>query len=162
MMSFEISGEFPATHRIRIDARGTLEPLHAHGWRVRALLRRDPGDDTSEEPPGDGASDAALVHRAREALRAWIARHEGRCFNDLPPFDEVNPTAEEVARVLSRHLEESLAGARVLCVEVGEAMGFSAAYWPRGDPATVERGTAGEADEPRATGGGPPAPDLSD
>lgn len=120
MSSFEIGGEFPATHRIRIDARGTLEPLHAHTWRVRVRLRHD--------APGE-----APVRRAEAVLAAWIGRHEGGCFNDVPPFDEVNPTAEEVARVLGRHLEERLEGARVERVEVGEALGFSAVYWPRGE-----------------------------
>lgn len=120
MISFQIAGEFPATHRIRIDARGTLEPLHAHTWRVCASLRCEDADA------------GVAIRHADEILEAWIERHEGRCFNDLPPFDEVNPTAEEVARVLSRHLESALAGARVEQVEIGEARGFSATYWPRG------------------------------
>lgn len=119
MSSFQVAGEFPATHRIRIDARGTLEPLHAHAWRVRAWLRCDHGG-------------AAARRRAEAVLEAWIERHEGRCFNDVAPFDEVNPTAEEVARVLCRHLDERVPDAVVERVEVGEALGFSATYWPSG------------------------------
>ena len=117
MIRFSISADFPATHRIRVDWRGTLEPLHAHNWRVRAWLCAD--DD------GGGA-----MNRAIETLAAWVARHEGNCFNDVPPFDEINPTAEEVARSLASLLDDVVSGARVERLEVGEAAGFSATYWP--------------------------------
>jgi len=149
MNRFEISGEFPATHRIRIDARGTLEPLHAHAWRIRALLHLD---DAPASGPGE------VVERAREILEAWIDRHRGRCFNDVPPFDEVNPTAEEVARVLSRHLEDRLPAARIVQVEVGEALGFSAAYWPRGEPTTADDRVP---DDPTSTGADRSSPRFS-
>lgn len=114
-MRFSVRSAFPATHRIRIDARGTLEPAHAHNWRVEVWLE-------SDEPHAPAA--------AREFLDRWVARHEGRSFNDVPPFDEVNPTAEEVARVFAEEIAAALPHAHVLRVEIGEAAGFSASYWP--------------------------------
>jgi 6-pyruvoyltetrahydropterin/6-carboxytetrahydropterin synthase len=113
-MRFCLSAEFPATHRIRIDRRGTLEPLHAHNWRVHAWL--------------DG--DEQTLPRARRVLAAWVDRHRGNCFNDVSPFDRVNPTAEEVARVVAELLADSVREARVVSVEIGEAAGFSATYLP--------------------------------
>ena len=115
-MRFCLAADFPATHRIRIDSRGTLEPLHAHNWRVHAWL--------------EAASDSAALSRAQELLSDWAARHEGNCFNDVPPFDTVNPTAEEVARSLAQLFADEIPEARVLRVEIGEAAGFSATYWP--------------------------------
>ena len=119
-MHFSVRAAFPATHRIRIDARGTLEPSHAHNWRVRAWLESNDGE--------------TVPAAARRFLDQWVARHEGRCFNDIPPFDQVNPTAEEVARSLASELATALSGARVTRVEVGEAAGFSATYWPEAAP----------------------------
>ncbi len=115
-MRFSVRSSFPATHRIRIDARGTLEPVHSHNWRVEAFLDAD--DDLA------GAATTATAFLAR-----WVARYEGNCFNDVTPFDEVNPTAEEVARVLADELAGAVPGAAIIRVEVGEAAGFSATYW---------------------------------
>lgn len=114
-MRFSVRSSFPATHRIRIDARGTLEPAHSHNWRLQAWLE---------------ASDAAAVTEAGAFLRRWVARYDGASFNDVPPFDRVNPTAEEVARVFAMEISAAMPRARVLRIEVGEAAGFSATYWP--------------------------------
>ncbi|MFQ5743437.1 MAG: 6-pyruvoyl tetrahydropterin synthase family protein [Acidobacteriota bacterium] len=116
-MRFCIREDFPATHRIRVDTQGTLEPLHAHNWRITAWL------STNEH-------EGRCLRQALEVLAAWVMAHRGRCFNDIPPFDRRNPTAEEVARELARILDAGVAGARVHRLEVGEAAGFSATYWP--------------------------------
>jgi len=118
MSRFCIDSSFPATHRIRIDSKGTLEPLHAHNWRVRAWL------DAEEETDGESLRVALAV------LTDWVHLHEANCFNDVEPFDKVNPTAEEVARVLAALLEEKVPSTRVVSIEIGEAAGFSATYWP--------------------------------
>jgi len=118
MSRFCIDASFPATHRIRIDSKGTLEPLHAHNWRVHAWL------DAREEYQGKSLREALTV------LADWVELHEANCFNDIEPFDRVNTTAEEVARVLAALLEEKVTGARVHRIEIGEAAGFSATYWP--------------------------------
>ncbi len=116
-MRFCVRSAFPATHRIRIDPRGTLEPAHAHNWRVEAWL----------ESPDD---DASVPAAARHFLLEWVARYEGNSFNDVPPFDVVNPTAEEVARVFAGEISAAVPAVDLLYVEVGEAAGFSATYWP--------------------------------
>ena len=118
MSRFCIDASFPATHRIRIDSKGTLEPLHAHNWRVHAWIEAE--DDSA----GQSLREALAV------LTDWVDLHEADCFNDVEPFDRVNPTAEEVARVLAALLEEKVPGARVQSIEIGEAAGFSATYWP--------------------------------
>lgn len=114
-MRFSVRSAFPATHRIRIDARGTREPAHAHNWRVRVWIESD---------------EQACGPRAERALAAWVARYEGRSFNEVAPFNTVNPTAEEVARVVAQEMAAALRDAEVIKVEVGEAAGFSAIYRP--------------------------------
>jgi len=46
----------------------------------------------------------------------------------VPPFDEVNPTAEEVARQVAREFEEAFPDLHLRAVRIGEAAGFSATY----------------------------------
>jgi 6-pyruvoyltetrahydropterin/6-carboxytetrahydropterin synthase len=107
---------FPAAHRIRIASRGEREPVHVHHWRVELCFRAEEGD-------------APLAHAALRALQAWTQRHRGRSLNDVPPYDTVNPTAEEVARAVAEEIGPQL-GLDVVRVTVGEAAGFSATYWP--------------------------------
>lgn len=121
MLRFAVRATFPASHRIRIDTRGTLEPTHEHEWRVRAWMEL-----RSDREAGP------IVDRARRALESWVDRYRGRCLNRVEPFDRINPTAEEVARSVSRTLADGVREARVVRVEIGEAPGFSAVYWPRG------------------------------
>jgi len=111
-----VRDSFPAAHRIRIAARGEREPVHVHHWRVELCFRAGAGED-------------ALAARALAELRAWSERHRGRSLNDVPPYDEINPTAEEVAREVAAEVGERL-GLDVVRVTVGEAAGFSATYWP--------------------------------
>lgn len=118
MQWFRVNEAFPASHRIRIDRRGTLEPIHQHRWRVAAWL------ETAKTP-------APVAIEARRVLRRWVDRVRGGSFNRVRPFDEVNPTAEHVARVLAEDLQRALPDARVERVDVGEAEGFSASFWPR-------------------------------
>ena len=92
-----------------------MEPIHVHHWRLEIQI-------SSER-----AIEQVAVE-ARSFLAAWVRRHRGRCLNDLPPFDNVNPTAEEVAHALHAHFTASLPDCQVGEVCVGEAAGFSASY----------------------------------
>lgn len=114
---FTIRDSFPAAHRIRIDTAGTLEPVHVHHWRVEACF----------EPPGDALRASV---EAQKIISRWVRRHRGRSLNDVPPFDRVNPTAEEVARELFGVLARELPDLPLRYVQIGEAAGFSATYLP--------------------------------
>lgn len=128
-IAFHVHDSFPAAHRIRIDTRGTLEPVHVHHWRVDVLV--------SAPPPVEPRAQDALA-----AVRAWTERYRGRSLNDVAPFDVVNPTAEEVARVLYGELCRSLPDVEVHRVTIGEAAGFSATYEADGDPPRRAAGPA--------------------
>lgn len=116
-MRIAVYDSFPAAHRIRIDGIGTREPVHVHHWRVKVCF-----------------TDAALPHAAAaDALawvEAWVTRHRGRSLNDVPPYDVVNPTAEEVARHVAEEFTEAFPSLRLVKVVIGEAAGFSASYRP--------------------------------
>jgi len=116
-MQIAVYDSFPAAHRIRIDGIGTREPVHVHHWRVKVCF-----------------SVADCQHRAaaeaRAWVEAWVARHRGRSLNDVSPYDEVNPTAEEVARHVAWEFAERFPQLRLVTVIIGEAAGFSASYTP--------------------------------
>ena len=50
--------------------------------------------------------------------------------NEIPPFDHINPTAENLARYIFEGLHDAVKPARLLSVEVSESDDFSARYSP--------------------------------
>ena len=122
---FEISKDFmfSAAHQIRFHG-GKCERLHGHNWRVRVHARA-----SSLNRIGMVVDFADLQRLVAEAC----ARFDHQNVNEVPPFDEVNTTAENLARFfyqeVDRRLLESESGrVRVSKVEVWENQGSLAVY----------------------------------
>ncbi len=114
---------FSAAHQIRFHG-GKCERLHGHNWRVRVHARASTLDRIGM------VVDFADLFRIVSEL---CARFDHRNVNDVPPFDEVNTTAENLARFLyveaGRRLGEQEGGrVRVSKVEVWENEGSLAVY----------------------------------
>jgi 6-pyruvoyltetrahydropterin/6-carboxytetrahydropterin synthase len=121
---FEISvqTEFCAAHALVIA--GQKEPVHGHNWRVTATLAGKTLDP-------DGL--LCDFHQVEAALAEVIAPFNNADLNQTPPFTDVNPSAENVAKhiavALSGRLAPLLAGrADVRSVRVTEAPGCSTTY----------------------------------
>ena len=119
--SYQISVEtsFAASHQLR-DYKAPLEPLHGHNFRVEVFV-------SSESLPDTGYIVDFLE------LEAWIkevvAPYDHRHLNDLPPFDELNPTTENMARFFFEELRKRLPeGASLARIRVWEAPTYSASY----------------------------------
>ena len=119
---FEVSEEveFSASHQVRFGKDG-CEALHGHNYRVRVTVRADALNDTSY------VVDFADLRRA---LAACVEPLDHRHLNDVPPFTEVNPTAECIARFLFDQLAPRVDDlrARLTLVEVFETDRSRAAY----------------------------------
>jgi 6-pyruvoyltetrahydropterin/6-carboxytetrahydropterin synthase len=122
---YEVSKEFvfSAAHQIRMHG-GKCERLHGHNWRVRVHARASQLDRLGM------VVDFADLHRIVSEL---CARFDHRHINEVPPFDEVNTTAENLARFFhveaNRRIEEMTQGrARISKVEVWENEGSLAVY----------------------------------
>jgi 6-pyruvoyltetrahydropterin/6-carboxytetrahydropterin synthase len=122
---YEISKDFlfSAAHQIRFHG-GKCERLHGHNWRVRVHVR---------------ASDLNRIGMVIDFadLQAMVAevgaRFDHQNVNEVPPFDEVNTTAENIARFFFLEVERRLSGSvgsrvRVSRVEVWENEGSLAVY----------------------------------
>ena len=122
---FEIAKDFvfSAAHQIRLHG-GKCERLHGHDWRVRVHARASELDRI-----GMVIDFADLQRIVAEAG----ARLDHRNVNEVPPFDEVNTTAELIARFFYVEVSRALAereGGRVSVskVEVWENEGSLAVY----------------------------------
>jgi 6-pyruvoyltetrahydropterin/6-carboxytetrahydropterin synthase len=122
---FEIAKDFvfSAAHQIRFHG-GTCERLHGHNWRNRVHAR------SSELNKIGMVIDFADLQK----LVAEIgARFDHQNVNEIPPFDQVNTTAELIARFFYEEANARLTAAesgrvRVSRVEVWENEGSLATY----------------------------------
>lgn len=94
-----IEARFEAAHFLR-TYRGAAEPIHGHSWVVEAEFEADRLDE-------DGiAADFVSASKALDELAGGL---DTTFLNETPPFDEVNPTAENVARWFFEQLETRFA-----------------------------------------------------
>ena len=123
---FQVSVEetFSAGHALR-GYHGKCENPHGHNYKVRILVE------------GSGLDSTGLLcdfTHLKGVLREIISGVDHRFLNDQPPFDVVNPSAENLARFFydqtSRRLNELLERTRIAAVTVWETDTTSATYFP--------------------------------
>jgi 6-pyruvoyltetrahydropterin/6-carboxytetrahydropterin synthase len=97
---FEVTVEksFAAGHALR-GYRGKCENVHGHNYKVCVTLR---GEQL------DGAGLLCDFVEVKRLLQAVIDRLDHRFMNDIPPFTELNPSAENLARYFYQELQRGL------------------------------------------------------
>ena len=121
MYEITIETSFSAAHRLR-GYEGKCERLHGHNYRVEMAL------------VGEQLNGIGLLMDFRDAKRLLgevVGRLDHRCLNEMAPFDELNPTAEHIARYVcdevTRSAPRGVSVARVTCWESEKC---SATYRP--------------------------------
>jgi len=101
--------------------------LHGHNWRVRVTVHVD---EDRLDPLGMGIDFRVL----EEIVRRAVADYEHQHLNELPDFLERPPTAEYIAKLVSRRaqaqLDERASHAAVSQVEVWEMPEYRVVYRP--------------------------------
>lgn len=121
---FEVSVEdwFAAAHQLRLPD-GRKEPLHGHNWRVRV---------TYAGSRLDGIDVLLDFTHLKPLLKSVLAPWHDQNLNEMPDFAARNPSAEMVAvRIAERLSLDPASGPALHCVEVEEAPGCLARYFPR-------------------------------
>ena len=94
---------FSASHQLR-DYKGQCERLHGHNWRVRVHLI------------ADGLDEHGMVldfHDLDAMMAEAIAPYDHRHLNEVAPFLEMNPSSENLARVICERVQAALPVGRV-------------------------------------------------
>ena len=120
---FEISVEesFAAGHSLR-NYRGKCEKVHGHNYKVRVTLE------------GEALDAAGLLvdfTELKRVLHTAIERLDHEFLNDIPPFDQLNPSAENMAKYFHDEISRGLAaeaGVRVASVRIWETDTSIATY----------------------------------
>jgi 6-pyruvoyltetrahydropterin/6-carboxytetrahydropterin synthase len=107
---WEISQEtcVAAAHQLRF-APGEGERLHGHNWRIKATVRARELDKSGW---------VIDFNQLGAVLRELVEPYEHVFLNEVAPFDDLNPTAENIARVVADNLANRLDDARVKVVRV--------------------------------------------
>ena len=126
-MSFTVRVEarFEAAHYLR-EYRGISEPLHGHSYKVEADLAARGGGLDEDAIAVDFVS-------AKRKLEQLAKRLDYGCINDIAPFTEVNPSAENIAEWFARELQGAVSdeNALVVAVTIWEGPVNSVTYRPQ-------------------------------
>ena len=122
---FEVSVEqtFAAGHALR-NYKGKCENVHGHNYRVRITMQGDQLDSTG-----------LLVDflDVKSLIGGVVDYLDHQFINDLPPFDELNPSAENIAKYFYDQVSGGLKNdvpVRVSEVTIWETDTSSAVYRP--------------------------------
>jgi len=112
MYQIVVEQHFEAAHFLR-GYRGKCENIHGHRYAVVVRLQ------TTKLNEIGLAYDFTDVKRH---LSGILARFDHSSLNDIPPFDKINPSAENIASTIYGELKPRLAGEPVVvsAVEVWE------------------------------------------
>lgn len=125
---FEVTVEetFAAAHALR-GYKGKCENVHGHNYRVRVTIAGKQLKST-----GLLVDFVDVKHAMREAIEYL----DHGFVNDLPPFDKLNPTAENMARYFFDEIRKALESRhasleiRVAAVKIWETDTSTATYRP--------------------------------
>lgn len=98
MFRLKILTSFAAAHCL-INYQGDCENLHGHNWRVEVTVRARELDDA-----GLGIDFKILKAETNQLLKTLDHKY----LNELPPFNGLSPSSENISRFLFRELSNRL------------------------------------------------------
>jgi 6-pyruvoyltetrahydropterin/6-carboxytetrahydropterin synthase len=124
MYEVSVDETFAAAHNLR-NYKGKCENLHGHNYKVRVTLA------------GKELDAAGLLYdfvHLKQVIQGVIRSLDHKYLNELPPFDVLNPSAENIARFVyeqtAKQLPANANGTGVASITVWESDVTSATYRP--------------------------------
>jgi 6-pyruvoyltetrahydropterin/6-carboxytetrahydropterin synthase len=124
IFEIEVESQFSAAHRLR-EYGTKCENLHGHNWNVVAVVQ------------GAGLDSRGVCIDFRDlkkALAKVLDELDHKDLNAVPPFDKINPSAENIARFVYKKLAPKVrrSRTRLARVKVAESAGCWAVYGRKG------------------------------
>jgi 6-pyruvoyltetrahydropterin/6-carboxytetrahydropterin synthase len=112
--------DFAAAHSLR-EYPGDCQRLHGHNWKVEVEVSASELDELGM---------VIDFKQVKQATRKATDRLDHQYLNELEPFNQINPTAENIARTLFQEIATTLNDDRVQvdAVTVWETERASARY----------------------------------
>ena len=118
MYRVNVRRHFDAAHGLR-GYRGKCENTHGHRWEIVVCLE-------SQELNECGMAFDFVTLKGE--LDGILGRFDHRHLNETPPFDQINPSSENIARVIYEELARRLPTAGFKYVEAWESPDAWATY----------------------------------
>ncbi len=98
MYYLTIEDSFASAHQLR-GYQGKCENLHGHNWKVILTVKGETLDDTGL---------LLDFHLLKKRLKEVLELVDHRNINEIAPFDEINPSSENLARYIFNKMKENL------------------------------------------------------
>ena len=120
MYELVVHTHFSSAHSLR-GYEGNCEELHGHNWKVGVQIAAETLDNLGM------VIDFKVL---KQELHQIIQRLDHKHLNDIPPFDALNPSSENIAFYIFQELKKSLTHDRIIVakVTVWESDDSSASY----------------------------------
>ena len=124
MFEVAVEQDFASAHALR-NYKGRCENIHGHNWKVRVTIEGERLDETG-----------LLVDfiDVKNLMGQILDRIDHQFLNEIPPFDVVNPSAENIAEYFWQKMSEGLVNTpvpvKVTEVKIWETDIQSATYRP--------------------------------
>jgi len=96
--TLKILADFASAHTLR-DYPGDCSRMHGHNWKLEVEVTA-----SALNEHGMGMDFKTIKIATRELAK----KLDHRYLNDIPPFDTVNPTAENIAQYFYQNLSNTL------------------------------------------------------
>lgn len=119
MFEVSVTLEFSAAHQLP-DYKGQCSNVHGHTWKVRVSV------------VGNSLNSSGMVVDFKDlkiAMSSILDRYDHRFINEIPPFNEISPTAENIAHEIYRELRRTYPEYNLNNVKVWESNSSCATYW---------------------------------
>jgi 6-pyruvoyltetrahydropterin/6-carboxytetrahydropterin synthase len=101
--TLKVVSDFASAHSLR-DYPGACRRLHGHNWKVEVEATADELDSLG----------MAIDFKELKRITRLVTDDLDHYFlNDIPPFDSINPTAENIAAYLFRRIADLIEAPRV-------------------------------------------------
>lgn len=96
--TLKILADFASAHTLR-EYPGACSRMHGHNWKIEVEVTA-----TALNDHGMGMDFKTI----KTATRELAATLDHRYLNEIPPFDTVNPTAENIAQYFYQNLSQTV------------------------------------------------------
>ena len=96
MYEITIENSFSAAHRLN-EYHGKCESVHGHNWKVQIVI------ESAELNKAGMVLDFKI---AKNYLRNILKKLDHQFLNEIYPFNEINPTSENLAAFIYRELKK--------------------------------------------------------
>ena len=116
-----ITQDFSSSHQLR-NYGGKCENMHGHNFGVEVVVEGDRLDERVEY--------LVDFKEIKKRTKAVLEMLDHKHINDVPPFTEINPSSENLARFIYRELVDNMPeNVSLAQVSVSEKDSSKATYW---------------------------------